>query len=132
MLRDHGSKPVFELRIYGDWYSAIGVEGYSDSLINQKPYDEDDAMWNEYRLRLSTAAELFKAYSAFTKARLRVELAVLIESKALGVQVYAVTADAFRSGPDTQFALVDVDETRQHAQLVGAIQEAYEALKRVY
>ena len=121
--RDDAPNIVFELQIYGDWYSVIrAVEPDGElwnRLLRQKPLDEEDADYFVYRLRFHTSEALLEAAEAFRKQKLQVAVAVNVKSEELGVEVFAATGDGFsrrdvfgwvKRAPSEAEQLLQVDE----------------------
>jgi len=128
-MKDARVKPEFALHVHGDWYTIIAVREYRDALLDQKPYDEDDAQYKRYALPCRTAKELFAAYQAFSAEHLRCDVAVTVESPTLGVTCFAATGTGYERTAEP-FADVQIEPAVHNATMADAIATAIDVLKK--
>lgn len=124
-MKRHG-QPKWRLVVWGDWSTVIGVAGkWRDELLDQKPFDQEDAEYGEYHVACETTSELVYAYLAFHGgARLRVAFAVEFEPDKQ-CRVYAATDNGYGKNEPTCIVKADID----HNQVVNAANAAIEILR---
>lgn len=140
-MNDHEATGSFCVRVWGDWQTVIGevhkihrdaktersAEVY-ESVLEQKPYDEDDADYSQYRIRSVNPLEICGLIQRFHQARLSCDLVCEIKSDR-GVEAYAATG--FGMGRKEPNYSVSIDSAKISADMTEAISQAISILKKV-
>jgi len=114
-MQRHGT-PTMSLQVWGDWYSVMRAREYRDVLLDQKPFDEDDAAYHQYSVPCSSTKELLKAAATFSDLGLRCAIRMVFKSDDNSVWVTAQTGDGY--GQDEAFVHVSVHESEIEAKKV--------------
>lgn len=118
-------KAELALLIWGDWYSVIGVRDYRDSLLDQKPYDEESGEYAMYVIQCADTKDLVKAYEAFKQFRCAFRLNVGRPGSEW--RVSACTGDGYSN--DGPFVSLDIDDSLVSGRVAEAAKKAAELLR---
>lgn len=94
------------VNIYGDWGTVVGIhrdldgtEEFGDrvynSLLDQKPYDEDSAEHSSYRVLCKTEREALNVMRAVVKNHLRYTIAMESKSADKAYHVYMESSEPY-------------------------------------
>jgi hypothetical protein len=95
-MKRHGA-PELIVFVWGDWHTVISARDYRDSLLDQKPFDEEDAQYGQYELICGTTQEMVDAHRAFRKLQLKCAFGFRFKSDDKAVEVYASSDDGYSS-----------------------------------
>lgn len=134
-MKRHGIPKLFAY-VWGDWHSVIDVarkhksDELRDILLDQKPYDEDDAEYKQYRISAKSTAELVAIYRAFhDEAKLRCAFAFEWESDDKAVSMWMCSGDGYGKN-EPHCSLHSKDMASDHeAAIRTAIKTLEEAVK---
>ena len=103
----------WSVQVCGDWHTVIGLREYRDDLIDQKPYDEDDAEYGIYTIPCADMDAIRKALDACHEKHLYAYVAVEINHEHLELSLCSGDGYSRENKPCSRVIIKETSKARR-------------------